>query len=111
VSPRAAEVAGLLAVARDAVRQEMMPRLAGEDRYRAAMVANAIAIAIRALEAPEDGSEEARRRLAADIRAGRVGPEAADLVEPALRRSVEARLRISNPGALEPAGDKNGRRP
>ena len=40
----------LLAVARAALRERVMARLDGEGRYEAAMVANAMAIAIRELE-------------------------------------------------------------
>ena len=42
--------ADLLAVARTTLREQVMPALDGGGRYEAAMVANAMAIAIRELE-------------------------------------------------------------
>lgn len=104
----------LLAVARAALRERVMPRLDGEGRYEAAMVANAMAIAIREVElgsavrAEEQALlgefygaaaalAELRRRLCQDLRAGRLaGLEASGLRE-LLARLVHARLAISNP--------------
>jgi hypothetical protein len=88
------ETPDLLEAARAALRGEVMPSVAPERRYEAAMVANAIGIAARevgqgaaAREAEradlaaflgEDGAslDELRRRLCRDLRAGGLGAEA-----------------------------------
>ena len=80
--------ADLLQVARGALRERVMARLDGEGRYEAAMVANAMAIAVRELElgpaaraeehellarfygTPEASLGELRQRLCRDLRAG-----------------------------------------
>jgi Domain of unknown function (DUF6285) len=111
-----AATADLLKVARDSLRERVMPGIDAEVRYEAAMVANAMAIAIRELElgpgirAEERallagflGSSEAtllelRRRLCRDLRAGRWAQERAEELCGMLERIVHARLAISNPG-------------
>ena len=105
----------LLAVARAALRERVMPRLDGEGRYEAAMIANAMAIAIREVElgtsvrAEErellagfygDGPaelDELRRRLCRDLRAGSIASARAAELDGPLERRVRARLAISNP--------------
>jgi hypothetical protein len=119
MTSRALDMAGLLAVARLVLRQDLLPRLVGEDRFTAAMIANAMAIAARDAEFGADIRERERqalvafyaaptvtplepllRRLARDLRKGRLA--AAD--EPRLRALLEARARgrleISNPDYL-----------
>lgn len=113
----------LLAEARRTLLEEVLPELAGERRYQALMIANAIAIAQRefaaalADDAPtlaallglgqESGIAAAalERRLAKAIRAGRFDAPAEG--RPALRvwlqSEVEGRLRLSNPKALREA--------
>jgi hypothetical protein len=108
--------ADLLKVARDALRETVAPELGAEARYHAAMIANAMAIAIRELElGPEvraaerrllggfyDGSEatlpELRARLCRDLRAGAVLEERPGDLRALLQELVDARLAISNPG-------------
>lgn len=120
----------LLAIAREALLAELRPQLGAEGRYVAAMIANAMAIAAReaaAGDAPAlaalgrldrlhgnpprelhgaalaDAIAAHERRLAADIRAGGYDThdERRRAVLAHLRESVDARLRISNPKALD----------
>jgi hypothetical protein len=105
----------LLAVARAALRERVMPRLDGEGRYEAAMIANAMAIAIREVElgtsiraeerellaafyggGPAE-LDELRRRLCRDLRAGSIASGRAAELDGLLERLVRARLAISNP--------------
>ncbi len=107
------EILSLLAAAHDLTRAELVPHLGGGDRYKAAMVANAMAIALRAAGASGTDAEQAglvalypehagasvpelRRRLVADIRAGRLDGVAM-LVETVLRPRIAARLKVSHP--------------
>jgi hypothetical protein len=118
---------GLLAVARRALREELLPKLPEDSRYAGLMVANAMAIAAREAEAgdgparaelaglaallgePEGTgplAEELRRlnrELVRRIRAGDVRPGSS--AHGALRRhlwqSALARVRVSNPKYLE----------
>jgi len=122
--------ADLLAIARRTLISELRPLLGESARYTLAMVANAMAIAAREIEAGErparealarldalfgvaaraltgaalhDALREHDRRLARDIRAGAFdedGDRRRALIEH-LRESVEARLRVSNPKGLE----------
>jgi hypothetical protein len=109
--------AALLAVARDVLRGEIASGLEEQQRYAAAMVANAMAIATRQLREGEtarrreqtalglalgDGGtaelDDLRGRLVEEIRAGRYDdPQADHFLRPMLRARVEARLAISNP--------------
>ena len=91
----------------------------GEGRYEAAMVANAMAIAVRELElgaqtraaelellagvygTPESSLAELRARLCRDIRADAFGPKFAAGLPALLQQLVHARLAISNPGYVE----------
>lgn len=105
----------LLAVARAALRERVMPRLDGEGRYEAAMVANAMAIAVRELElgvsiraeerdllagfyggVPAE-LDELRRRLCRDLRAGSIASGRAVELAGLLDRLVRSRLAISSP--------------
>ena len=117
----------LLATARDAFVAEILPALADAQRYTGLMIANAMAIAQREIEAGDAParaecerlrklmSERAgplagealhaavagyNRRLAGEIRAGRFDrAERAALLEH-LRRTTEEKLAVSNPKAL-----------
>ena len=121
VEPAAAE---LLEVAREAILAEIAPSLPESRRYAALMAANALAIASRDLEAPDDGAAELARlaallprlapggepacalreataRLARAIREGRFDEGAPrDRLLAHLREGVRARLAVSNPRAL-----------
>ena len=117
----------LLATARAAFMAEVLPALPAGSRYTALMIGNAMAIALREIEAGEAPLEaecgrlrallpelaEApsgaplhgiltgyNRRLIEAIRAGRFdGTERAALLEH-LRRTTEAKLAVSNPKLL-----------
>jgi len=106
----------LLATARDALLQEILPKLSGTDAFTARMIANAMAIAAR--EAAQDdawvsatrasmqrltGAADAPdRALAAAIRAGAYDPGSAHHAEVAamLRDAARRRCAISTPRAL-----------
>ena len=109
-----ADILSLLTAAHDLTRGELAPRLSGEDRYRAAMVANALAITLRSAETGEADAERSglgelypettdltiealRRRLVADIRAGRLDGDDTFLVHKVLRPRIAARLNVSYP--------------
>jgi hypothetical protein len=122
--------AELLAIARELLNADIRPHVRDDARYTLAMIANAMAIAAREIEAGETPARAAlarldrlhgegprelhgealkqaiaahERRLAADIRAGRYDTSDARsraMLEH-LRESVEAKLGISNPKALE----------
>ncbi|MGQ0751639.1 MAG: DUF6285 domain-containing protein [Betaproteobacteria bacterium] len=116
----------LLAIAREAFNTEILPAVPDDKRYTALMIANALAIARREMEAGEESAQselarlrslfgesarevhglelhfalaDCNRRLAGDIRAGRYDDERAALLAH-LRRTVEEKLAISNPKAL-----------
>lgn len=126
----AVDAQALLRIALDTVRGELLPALPSDRRYAALMTANALAIAARALAHREDAdrtcraalaslygepagsaeradalherAEALRRRLCADIAAGRfdgAGPE----LPAALESVVRAQLAITNPKALGPS--------
>jgi hypothetical protein len=112
----APEGPSLLATARDALLQEILPKLSGTDAFTARMIANAMAIAAR--EAVQNGSwmEETRttmqhltgtteapdRAFAAAIRAGAFDPGSAHHAEVAalLRDAARMRCAISAPRVL-----------
>ena len=114
----------LLEVSRDTLRREVMPSLFGDSRYRAAMIANALAILQRSIrtqgherfdeadalqrlypEIPADTARDGdesdvairRRMLIRDIRHGRLDPAECLLVASFLAPRVRARLAISQP--------------
>lgn len=117
-----AATADLLKVARSVLRGTVMPQLSAEARYEAAMVANAMAIAVRELElgaktraaearllagfyaAPDATLPELRARLCRDLRAGDLGEEREPELRALLHELVRARLAISNPDYLSRQG-------
>jgi hypothetical protein len=118
----------LLAIARDAFAAEILPTLGGGLRYTGLMIANALAIAQREMEAGPAPARAERERLRAllrerpgapsgaalhdelagynrrlkeEIRAGRFdGPERAALLDH-LHRTTKEKLAVSNPKALK----------
>jgi hypothetical protein len=112
----APEGPSLLATARDALLQEILPKLSSTDAFTARMVANAMAIAAR--EAVQDdawvaatrasmqrltGAADAPdRALGAAIRAGAYDPGSAHHAEVAalLRDAARRRCAISTPRVL-----------
>lgn len=108
------DLADLLLTARAVLRERIAPAVPAELRFDAAMVANAMAIAARAArglpgaaeaeglrrlypETAELGLEALRRRLVADIRAGRMDDAGAHLAAHVLWPRVRERLALSNP--------------
>ena len=107
--------ADLLEVARTVLREQVIPALDGGGRFEAAMVANAMAIAIREIEqgsttraeeqallaeflgVPTATLPELRRRLCRELRDGVVLADRPDELRTLLRKVVHARLTISNP--------------
>ena len=112
----APEGPSLLATARDALLQEILPKLSGTDAFTARMIANAMAIAAREAAQAAVWVEETRatmqrltgateapdRALAAAIRAGAFDPGSAHHAEVAavLREVVRMRCAISAPRVL-----------
>jgi hypothetical protein len=114
--------AGLLDIARLTLRESVQPAIAAERRYEAAMVANAIGIAARALrlgaaaEAAEaadlarfydttgDSITSLRARLCRELRAGDIRPESEPSLRAMLWAATRRRLAISNPDHLQRYG-------
>ena len=123
------EAAALLAVARDAFNAEILPALPAAQRYNGLMIAAALGVVLRELEAGEAPAraelerltallpdeppgrpaveglrvalQDYNRRLAAAIRAGRFDGSAA--LREHLRNTTEEKLAVSNPKMLEPS--------
>ena len=105
----APEGPGLLATARDALLQEILPKLSGTDAFTARMIANAMAIAAR--EAAQDeawvaatraamqrltgAADTPDRALAAAIRTGAHDPGSAHHAEVAAMLRAAARMRCA----------------
>ncbi len=110
----------LLGQARRSLLEELLPLLPEDKRYEALMIANAMAIAIREIEAGNGSDAEERAslkalfaeagpeggygkpRLAREIRAGRRDADAA--VHEILTASAVRRQRINNPKVLKADG-------
>lgn len=109
-------LASLLSAARDVLRAELQPSLDAGQRYRAAMIASALAIASRALAGGADLAARQRqtlaalypdasvadlarleRRLARELRQGRLDVEREERVRAVLLARTLARLEITNP--------------
>ena len=119
-------LAGLLSVAREALRAELQPALDSALRYRAAMVANALAIVARrlslgqsvearqiqalaalypdtagsGLRGPDAAGPSLRgleRRLARELRRGQLDVEREERVRAVLLARTLAQLEIANP--------------
>ena len=116
------ELRDLLQTARDALRETILPKLVDDGRYIALMIANALAIAERALSPELRGAEERAlsalygtealerdgvaallRRLSSEIRQGRADGAGAqsERIHAALEALTHARVAITNPRALE----------
>lgn len=106
---------GLLEIARQTLRETVMPHVGAAARYEAAMVANALAIAARATEqgpamhaaererlvgfygTPDATLDELRQRLCGELRRGGMPPERERALRLILADGVRRRLAISNP--------------
>lgn len=102
----------LIQLAIDAMRADIIPGIPADQRYMAAMIANALEIARRdilsdaesaswslidSLYPDGDGTAE---QLARDIRAGRVGEGQVPELREKLRAMVVAELKVRNPSFL-----------
>lgn len=104
----------LLGIAREMLRREIQPTLPPEQRYVAAMVAHAMAIAARDAAIGPDSRERQRlalaalfpgeaslasleRRLAGELRRTKPPPEREEQVRAVLLARTLARLEVSNP--------------
>ncbi len=112
----APEGPGLLATARDALLQEILPKLSGMDAFTARMIANAMAIAAReavqkdawvaatraTMQRVTGATDAPDRALAAAIRAGHFDPGSTHHAEVAalLRDAARMRCAISAPRVL-----------
>jgi hypothetical protein len=121
-SPNATD---LIDIARQTLVERVLPALTDAHRYEGLMIANALGIALRELQAAEKtreaeqamaqavtqllgapaqhgAAEPASARLAAAIRAGRFDPghPGSDTVKAVLAAEVRAQLAIDNPKAL-----------
>jgi hypothetical protein len=85
----------LLATALKVLREDITPALAGDARYKSLMVANAIAIALRAITTPAR-SDLDQAQLATAIRAGALDAS----THAQLLALTEARCAVSAPKAV-----------
>lgn len=111
----------LLTEARQVLLDSLVPDLAGEQKYQALMIANAMGMAIREIEQREQGEPDTTDRALSQFLAGHRLPDAPSQCEQTLARALrdrrlegndpelrsilrgmtEARLRINNPGFLK----------
>ena len=103
----------LIELAVETLRGELQPALPPEQRYTAAMIANALAIARREilvdgetarwelLDAAYPEGDGDMRRLAEDIRSGKLGASRMPDLAVRLRAVVIEELRIRNPRFLK----------
>ena len=91
--------AALLRQARETLLEELLPALPEDERLNALMIANAIAIGARELDAAAVEQAPGDPRLAAAIRRGDRDGDAA--LHETLVRSCVARLKLSSPKALD----------
>jgi hypothetical protein len=94
--------AELVKVARATFVEELLPLLPADKRLSGLMVANALAIALRMIEHPQDEEGDVVR-LCADIRAGRRDEDDADGLRAHLIQRTLGRLALSNPKLLAQA--------
>jgi hypothetical protein len=116
------EGAGLLAIARQTLLNELLPQLAAEHRYTALMIASALNIASREFGESPAAARPAQlstlpevgditdQRLCEQLRNGELDHRLDELAG-TVRENIEARLRISNPKLLEGAGASPGKEP
>ena len=109
----------LLGITRETLRDAVAPQLDGALRYQVLMAANALAIALRELDANESAAHERdlrglygdsvaadesldrlERRLASDIRRGDFDGALEHGLRALLRARVESALAVSNPKRL-----------
>ncbi|MGF1476303.1 MAG: hypothetical protein ACFB6S_12135 [Geminicoccaceae bacterium] len=88
-------IASLFLEARNVLRSTLQPSLEGDDRFQAAMVANALAIGARAADTGGFPTWSDHESVAKAARAG----EAIDI--DALKTTVLSRLEVASPGYVK----------
>ena len=118
MSARGKGAEALLDLAIETLKAEINPALPADKRYAAAMIANALEIARREVEAAEDGQEfvlldafyedgdGTLKQLASDIRKGEIGEDKHPDLRQRLRTHLIAELKIRNPRFLKSRGVK-----
>ena len=118
MSARGKGAEALLALAIETLKAEINPALPADKRYAAAMIANALEIARREVDAAEDAHElvlldafyedgdGTLQRLASDIRKGEIGEDNHSDLRQKLRAHLIAELKIRNPRFLQSRGVK-----
>ena len=118
MSARGKGAEALLDLAIETLKAEINPALPADKRYAAAMIANALEIARREVEAAEDAQEfvlldtfyedgdGTLKQLASDIRKGEIGEDANPDMRQRLRMHLIAELKIRNPRFLASRGVK-----
>lgn len=108
----------LIELAISTLRAEIAPKLDGEARYQAAMVASALEIARRSimtdgeqarfevLDAIYDDGEGTLDQLAGDIRAGTISSKTHPELSAMLRRLVTEEVEVRNPKLLAARWDR-----
>lgn len=108
----------LIALAAETLKSEIAPELTSQQRYTAAMVAHALDVARReitttddaafwaVLDAVYDDGEGTARRLADDIRGGKVSETTNPGLGQQLRATLVAELKVRNPRFLRSRGLK-----
>lgn len=94
----------LLELGRDILRQQLLKDISAENKYLALMVANAMAIAARQLDAtPAPENLPDFQQLSQDIRQGKVSPDSARYGEvyELLLEHTHRKVLESNPGYLD----------
>lgn len=108
----------LLGLAVETLKAEIMPALPSDKRYAAAMLANALEIAMRAVAVEEDAPSLALldhfyedgdgtlAQLAGDIRSGTISEATHGDLRARLRQHVVTELKVRNPRFLVSRGIK-----
>ncbi len=108
----------LIALAADTLKSEIVPGLAPEQRYAAAMIVRALDVARREITTADDAALWAildqvyddgdgnARRLAADVRSGKVNEVTHPGLAQKLRATLIAELKVRNPRFLRSRGLK-----
>lgn len=116
--PKRLNAETLIALATETLKAEIVPTLAADQRFAAAMIANALDIARREITTTDDGplwaildgvyddGDGSPQQLAADIRAGKVSEATHPGLGTKLRNVLIAELKVRNPRFLRTRGLK-----
>ena len=113
------DAGALLGLAIETLKTEIGPALPAEKRYTAAMIANALEIAMRAVAVEEEASiltlldafyedgDGTLRQLAGDIRQGEISVKSHADLHKRLRAHLVAELGVRNPRFLASRGGRS----